>query len=50
MVDLRPYLKIEGGTVYVFDESGEEILYAHRISEYTLKLFARGILEELGDK
>ena len=50
MADLRPYLKIEGDTLYVFDESGEEILYTHRISKYTLELFARAILEELEDK
>lgn len=49
MADLRPYLKIEGDTLYVFDKSGEEILYAHRISKHTLELFARGILEDLHD-
>lgn len=49
MADLRPYLKIEGDTLYVFDESGEEILYAQRISKYTLELFAQSILEDLHD-
>jgi len=49
VADLRPYLKIEGDTLYVFDESGEETLYACRISKYTLELFARGILEDLHD-
>jgi len=48
MADLRPYLKIEGDTLYVFDESGEDILYTQRISEYTLKLFAQKILEDIG--
>lgn len=55
MTDLRPWLKIENETLYVYDEDGDEYIYAVKVPRETLKLFAEGILKdielkEIGDK
>ena len=49
MPDLRPWIKFEGGMLYVFDSDGDKILYAKRVPAYSLKLFCQAVLRELDE-
>lgn len=47
MADLRPWLKIEDETLYVYDEDGDDYIYAVKVPREGLKLFAEGILRDI---
>ena len=47
MADIRPWLKIEDETLYVYDEDGDDCIYAVKVPRNSLKLFAERILRDI---
>ena len=44
--NLRPWIKIKGDVLYVYDKEGENVLYTTKVSKYSLHLFAKDILDD----
>ena len=44
--NLRPWIKIKGDVLYVYDKAGENVLYTTKVSKYSLQLFAKDILDD----